>query len=67
MGLKTPQEKGFTIPVKRKIGLGRYQKGWAKSLVPINGKIKIRFDSGRRSSWAAEITEHEPRGFTPKN
>jgi hypothetical protein len=64
--LKRVHDSGFNIPVKRKIGLGRYQKGWAKSLVPVNGKIKIRFDSGRRSSWAAEVTEHEPRGFNVK-
>ena len=60
---KKPHEKGFTIPVKRKIGTGRYQKAWAKSLTPVNGKIPVRFDSGRRSTWLEGNTIHEPLGF----
>ena len=64
--IKTPQEKGYTIPVKRRAGRpGVYIKGWAKSLTPVTGKIKVCFDSGKASQWDAENTIHEPRGFIP--
>lgn len=62
---KTPHEKGFTIPVKRQLGPGRFQKGWARSLEPVNGKIQVCYDSGKRSSWSKEVTIHEPLGFEP--
>lgn len=62
---KSPQEKGFTIPVKRKIGPGRYQKGFAKSLEPVNGKIAVCYDSGKRSTWSVQVTIHVPEGFEP--
>ncbi len=56
--IKSPQEKGYLIPVKRPAGRpGVYKKGWAKSLTPINGKIKICFDSGKTSQWDFENTE----------
>lgn len=64
--IKSPQEKGFTIPVKRRAGQpGVYKKGWAKSLTPINGKIRVCFDSGKTSQWDSENTMHEPAGFNP--
>lgn len=63
---KGPYEKGFTIPVKRRIGQGRYQKGFARSLEPDkNGNISVCYDSGKRSTWRAEVTIHEPKGFKP--
>jgi hypothetical protein len=68
MARKTPQEKGFIIPVKRKLGTnpGRYQKAWAKSLEPNKqNKISVCFDDGRRSTWSVDITIHEPLGFDP--
>lgn len=65
--MKTPAERGFSIPVKRRLETGRYQKGWAKSLTPVNGKVLICFDSGKRSAWSADVTIHEPLGFEPIN
>ena len=59
---KTPQERGFTLPVKRKLATGRYQKAWAKSLVPDEDeKIPVCFDSGRLSSWRAIVTLEDDR------
>ena len=55
--IKSPQEKGYLIPVKRRRAAGIYAKAWAKSLEPVNGKITVCFDSGRRSVWDAENTE----------
>ena len=64
--IKSPQEKGYTIPVKRRAGQpGVYKKGYAKSLEPVNGKIKVCFDDGKTSLWDAENTMHEPLGFIP--
>ena len=61
---KGPHEKGFTIPVKKRIEAGRYRKAWAKSLEPnSNNQIAVCYDSGRRSTWNAESTIHEPAGF----
>lgn len=64
---KTPSEKGFVIPVKRKLSEGRYQKAYARSLTPKDGKIQVCFDSGKRSTWSEESTIHEPKGFNPIN
>lgn len=63
--MKTPQEKGYTIPVKRRKSAGVYAKAYAKSLEPVKGKIMVCFDSGKRSYWEIENTIHEPAGFTP--
>ena len=63
--IKTPQERGYTIPVKRRKSAGIYAKAYAKSLEPVKGKIMVCFDSGRKSNWDAENTIHEPRGFNP--
>lgn len=61
--IKTPQERGFNIPVMFKIGEGRYKKAFARSLVTKNGKIIVCYDSGRRSSWDTKNTIHVPQGF----
>ncbi len=63
---KSPQEKGFIIPVKRRLSNGRYQKGWAKSLEPDErNNIVICYDNGKRSTWSINVTIHEPLGFDP--
>jgi len=61
--MKTPIEKGYSIPVKKQIEKGKYRIAYAKSLTPIKGKIKICYDSGKTSEWDADKTIHEPLGF----
>ena len=63
---KTPHEKGFIIPVKRRLGPGRYQKAWARSMDPVNGKIQVCYDDGKRSTWSEEVAIYEPLGFNVK-
>lgn len=63
--IKSPQEKGYTIPVKRRKSAGVYSKAYAKSLEPVKGKIMVCFDNGKKSNWDAENTIHEPAGFNP--
>ncbi len=61
---KSPEEKGYLIPVQRKIAKGKYQKAFAKSLTPNkNGMIRVCYDDGTSSSWTAKNTIHVPQGF----
>jgi len=62
--MKTAQEKGFTIPVKRRIEQGRYVAAYAKTLEPDrNGQIQVCYPEGKRSSWNQKSCIHEPQGF----
>lgn len=64
---KPPHEKGFVIPVKRRLAKGRYQKAWAKTLKPgTDGRVAVCFDSGCRSSWEKKSVIYEPLGFNPR-
>lgn len=57
MAKKTNQELGYTTMVLMRLEPGRYKKAYAKSLTPDkNGNIKVRYDSGRTSSWSAKNT-----------
>jgi len=51
MARKTPQERGYTIPVVRKLAPGRYQKAYANPVTTQAGKVRVCFDSGRTSQW----------------
>ena len=47
----------YKIPVMMRLEKGRYKKAWAKSLTPDRrGNIRVRYESGSFSSWAAEKT-----------
>ena len=63
--IKSPQERGYLIPVKRFKSAGLYAKAYAKSLEPVKGKIMVCFDNGKKSNWDAENTIYEPLGFNP--
>lgn len=64
---KSPQELGYNIPVKRRIGDGRYVIAYAKTLDPDkNGNIRVRTPKGTNTTWTAENTIHEPQGFKRK-
>lgn len=66
--MRTIQEKGYIIPVKRKLSDGVYKKAHARSLEPnIRGNVKVAFDSGKTSEWSHLVTIHEPAGFITRN
>ena len=55
--IRSPQERGYLIPVMRLKTAGTYAKAYAKTLEPVNGRIKVCFDSGSVSTWDAENTK----------
>jgi hypothetical protein len=64
MSKRTLEERGYSIPVKRRLSAGVFKKAHARSLEPnTRGNIVVAFDSGRTSEWSSEITIHEPAGF----
>jgi len=68
MPRKSPHEKGYNIPVKRRLEPGKYAIAYAKTLTPAqDGKIKVCMPSGKLSRWDEKVTIHEPQGFKPIN
>jgi hypothetical protein len=63
---KKPHEKGYTVPVKRRLSEGRYQKGWVKPPFveeQTDEPITVCYDSGNTSTWLKKNIIHEPLGF----
>ena len=63
MAKKSNAELGYSIPVMRKMETGRYAFGYAKSLTPVKGQIKVRTSDLQSTSWLATSVIEVPEGF----
>ena len=60
---KSNAELGYIIPVMRRVEHGRYAFGYAKSLEPVKGQIKVRTSDLQSTSWLATSVIHVPEDF----
>ena len=61
---KLPHEKGYLIPIKRKIATGKYTIGYVKQLISNpNTTITVCLPSGKTTTWSFSKTIHVPQGF----
>jgi hypothetical protein len=50
-------QESYNIVVLMRLEPGRYKKAFAKSLIPDkNGNIRVRYASGKFSSWSIDNT-----------
>ena len=63
---KTPQQRGYNIPVMLRIRKGVYKKAWARTLDPDkNGNVKVCYESGKVSAWNDDKVIRETHNFRP--